>query len=184
MIENKMLKEMRDYSDRRQQSHIDAVVKNMEEVSELYPKYKGELLLRMIFHDHSKNQEPEYTPYIYINWMYKCKKDGIAFEYPDGMEERTHEATVHHVLNNRHHPEFHAGEAHINMGDRDTSDKPVDASGMNPVDIVEMVCDWQAVSKERGTNTARGWFNYCSGTRWLFTGEQLKFIDELLTIWE
>jgi hypothetical protein len=184
MTENSLTDKMIDYSDKRQHAHIKAVCKNIDLVCTFYPKHKGELALRKIWHDQSKFKEPEYTPYLYINWMYKCKRDGIPYEYPEGILERTQEATIHHVLNNRHHPEFHAGEAPINMTNRDKSDKPIDASGMNTVDIIEMVCDWQAVAEERGANTARDWFNHCSGTRWMFTKDQLGFIDKIIALWE
>lgn len=175
---------MKEFSDKRQKAHIESVCSNINDVIELYPEYKRELFLRKLNHDISKTKEPEYTPYIYINWVYKCKRDGVDYQLPEGMAEKTHVATIHHVLTNRHHPEFHAGKTGISITDRDKSDNPIDASKMKDVDIIEMVCDWQAVATERGANTARDWFNRCSGTRWLFTRKQKNFIDELLTIWE
>ena len=176
--------EMIDYSNTRQWAHITAVCENMKKIAEMIPSCADQLEERMKLHDQSKFEEPEFTPYLYINWMYKCKKEGITYEYPEGMGDKTYDATVYHVLHNRHHPEFHAGEVGISRTDRDKSDKIVDASGMSEVDVIEMVCDWVAVAKERGATSARPWFESCSKTRWSFTDEQKDFIDSIITILE
>ena len=49
------------------------------------------------------------------------------------MEDLVRSAIDHHVTTNRHHPEFHA-----------------DPNDMTDVDVIEMVCDWTAMSQEFG----------------------------------
>ena len=59
----------------------------------------------------------------------------------------------------------------------------VDASEMTRLDIAEMVCDWCAVSEERG-NTPKSWADKNVNVRWEFTDEQKDLIYELIDgIW-
>ncbi len=72
----------------------------------------------------------------------------------------------------------------IDPKDRNKSRKCVDASAMSPVAIAEMVCDWQAMSEELGTNTARQWYDKQKNVRWSFSEEQDALIDKLLKVFE
>ena len=64
------------------------------------------------------------------------------------------------------------------------SNKCVDASRMPDVDIAEMIADWQAMSEELQTNTAREWFEKQKDVRWHFSEHQEELIDKLLTVFE
>jgi hypothetical protein len=77
------------------------------------------------------------------------------------MEELVRAAIKHHVTTNRHHPEFH--------------DDPND---MTDVDLIEMVCDWTAMSQEFDQNggSARGWADKTIGTRVLFNNNRREFV--------
>jgi hypothetical protein len=103
------------------------------------------------------------------------------------MEDDMVKATEHHILNNRHHPEFHSGKKEnlINKDDRDSSKvEIVDGTKMSDVDLAEMCADWCAVSEERN-NTPHEWAKKNIGTRWNFSEEQIALIYEILDeIWE
>lgn len=66
----------------------------------------------------------------------------------------------------------------------DKSLKVVDASRMPDIAIAEMVADWQAMSEELGTNTAREWFNKVKDVRWHFSPEQEELINKFLAVFE
>jgi len=60
----------------------------------------------------------------------------------------------------------------------------VDAMKMDNLDIAEMVCDWCAMSEERG-NTPMQWADKNVNVRWKFTDEQKDLIYDLMNkIWE
>jgi hypothetical protein len=50
--------------------------------------------------------------------------------------------------------------------------------------VIEMVCDWYAMSQELKTNTAREWFNKQKNVRWKFTSIQEELIEKTLTVLE
>ena len=92
------------------------------------------------------------------------------------------EATEHHVLNNRHHPEFHGDRTKnvINLSDRDKSTSEIiNAERMSNIDIAEMCADWLAVSEERGT-VATDWADKNINVRWKFIPEHVDLIYELI----
>lgn len=143
-----------------------------------YPELSG-LTDRANIHDDSKFEEPEKTPYIKLTWN---KKEGI--NEPD---EAITQATLHHIKNNPHHPEYHLedkSKANLSNTNRDDSIEVIDASNMPAIDIAEMLCDWQAMSEELGTNTAREWYDKVKDVRWHFSEEQDALIDKLLKVFE
>lgn len=162
----------------RTNNHIHLVQGACQKIVDNYPEFK-ELIEHGKKHDASKFEEPERTPYIELSWRKK-----------EGNKETTDEinkATIHHIKTNSHHPEYHLKdkeEANINSKDRDKSDKVVDVSVMPDLDIAEMVADWQAMSEELKTNTAREWFNKVKDVRWHFSQQQEELIDRLLKVFE
>ena len=179
--------EMKEWFEKRTEKHIDMVAKYCKKVAEYDDKYE-ELIERAKIHDASKFKSPELEPYIYVTWSYKCKDDKIDWEAPKDMEDKMNEATTHHVLNNKHHPEYWAGEDSniINKEDRDTPvrDKIIDGIKMKDIDLAEMVCDWMAVSEERG-NSPKTWADKNVNIRWKFNDKQKDLIYELIEeIWE
>ncbi len=143
-----------------------------------------EFLERKQLHDRSKYEDPEYTPYVYITWSYKCKSDDVDFTIPQSIQDKMNDATNHHINNNKHHPEYWSSEYYtVNPDDRDSvPDNIVDAKTMDIISIAEMVCDWHAVSLERG-NSAKEWADANINKRWLFTDKQVaiiyKYIEDL-----
>jgi len=152
----KMTKEMKTHFDNRTKMHIRLVQKYMERIAVLDTQLSA-IKKRIPLHDASKFEEPEYTPYVSITWMYKCKREGVDWEMPDGMQDRATKATIHHILNNKHHPEYwdenFDADAMFNTQNRDgVPEKMVDGTKMEPLAIAEMIADWCAVAEERGTN--------------------------------
>jgi hypothetical protein len=175
--------EMIDFFEKRTKGHIDRVKKFCKKIDELFPgRFEG-LVERGEEHDASKYEEPEYTPYLFITWSYKCKDDGTDFDLPEEISNDMNGATNHHVRNNLHHPESHDKNAHdvINRKDRDKPPKyKTDASKMADIDIAEMIADWAAMSEEKGDPGPKGWADKNVNVRWKFTDAQTELIYELI----
>lgn len=179
----------------RTNGHISKVQKAAKSIVAEYPELK-ELLTQVEEHDASKFEEPEKTPYIAITWRHKLEKEedkfdpykGKGYKTPGKLEKpKENEAVLHHIQNNSHHPEYHAkdkDDVSISDGDRDKSDKVVDATAMPDLDIAEMVADWQAMAEELQTNTALQWFNKQKDVRWHFSEEQEALIEKLCSVFE
>jgi len=181
-------KEMEDFFKTRTTKHIGLVGKYINKIAVNFPKFK-EIVELAPLHDLSKWEEPEYTPYLHITWKHRCRNFGLE-EYtpPKEIEDMMHEATQHHVLNNRHHPEYWCEdkESVINRGDRDKplTNKIIDGTAMPLLHIAEMVADWCAVSEEVKTNP-KDWADNNVNVRWTFTDEQKDTIYKLIDgIWE
>jgi hypothetical protein len=135
--------EMREHYERRTRSHIASVGEYCRKIVALDKERWGELLQRAEVHDQSKFEEPEYTPYIFTTWKYKMKDEGKDYIMPEDMEDRAHEATVHHVKTNSHHPESHSDvKDPINKDNRDGVAELIDATSMPELDLAEMERAW------------------------------------------
>ena len=160
---------------KRTKKHVERVQNSAKKIVDEYPEYK-ELLEQVKSHDDSKFEEPEMTPYIELTW---AKKDDPKAESTKEMDE----ATLHHIKNNKHHPEYHnKDKANISSTNRDEYIECIDASKMDDISVAEMVSDWQAMSEELQTNTSREWYNDVKDVRWSFSEEQDKLIDKLLKV--
>jgi hypothetical protein len=165
----------------RTRRHIGAVQEYCIRLEQRVPGMDG-LATRSLSHDASKFAAPEHIPYVWLTWRYKRKDDGVSLALPPGVEAQIVAATEHHILANSHHPEAHGArrEHLINTRDRDKPPKEqVDATGMGPWDLAEMVADWAAMGDERG-NTARAWADQNVNVRWRFTPQQVALIDHLI----
>lgn len=178
------LEEMKKFFDKRTERHIDLVQKYAQKIAETNPNL-FEVINQASNHDNSKYEEPEYTPYLYITWDYKCKDEGKNYTIPSHINDN--DATLHHIKNNRHHPEFHdeeSGDNSLNRNNRDTiPEKTTDASKMTDIDIAEMVADWCAMSEEKGNNP-KSWADRNVNKRWNFNNKQTDLIYKLIDdIW-
>ena len=177
---------MLDWFKKRTNKHIDLVQKYCKKIEEYNPvKFKG-LMERSKKHDQTKFKDPEIYPYVYTTWKYKCKDDGEDFVCPEGIDGKMDQATIHHILNESHHPEKWCGRKTnlLNTKDRDKPpSKIVDATKMPDLDVCEMVADWCAVSEERG-NSPKTWADKNINVRWKFSDKQKNLIYELIDeIW-
>ena len=167
---------MVDHYWKRTENHIGLVKKYADLIFKYDPAKFRQLQIRANTHDASKFEEDEYEPYIWLTWRYKCADDDTKFECPDGMEEKIDAATLHHIVENHHHPEFYGGT--VEKGET------VDATEMDEIDIAEMVADWCAMSEERG-NSPRDWADDTVNKRWKFDVPQKDLIYELIdAVWE
>lgn len=173
--------EKEEFFEERTAFHISLVQDAAKKIVDAYPEL-SELSTQVEHHDGSKYEEPERTPYIELTWN---KKEGTKAE--GELEDQITQATLHHIKNNRHHPEYHLedkSKANLSSTNRDESIECVDASNMPDVDVAEMVADWQGMSEELQTNTSREWFNDVKDVRWHFSSEQEELIDKLLKVFE
>ncbi len=158
--------EMIAFFDRRTREHIDRVRRCLSAMASLTDH--GRILAeRAKDHDSSKFEVEERIPYVWLTEFHRCRLSGDPFSYPDGMEELVREAVRHHVTTNRHHPEFHA-----------------DPNEMTDVDIIEMVCDWTAMSQEidQDGGSARGWADRTIGIRLLLNDERRQFVYAMIDL--
>ncbi len=98
----------------------------------LLKKFCEELKIRAFYHDDSKLQEPEKSMYDEFKPKLAVLQVGTP-EYQEALAAMG-DGLKHHYQSNSHHPE------HFSDG----------INGMSLFDLVEMFCDWQAVSQARG----------------------------------
>ncbi len=176
--------EMEDWFEKRTKKHIERVQKWAGRIEKLDSKFKG-LSERAKEHDKSKFGRIEKIPYIFVSWNYHQKALGKKFEVTDEMKEAMHNATLHHIHNNRHHPEYFDKSSTINKNNRDEAhDKMVNATRMTTMDIGEMVSDWLAMSEELNDNPM-DWVKKNVNVRWQFTEPQVELIYSIIKkVWK
>lgn len=171
-------KEKLDFFKKRTNKHIERVQNAAKKIVDKHDEYK-KLLEQVKDHDASKFEEPEMTPYVKLTWI---KKEDPDAEVDD---DDISEATLHHIKNNKHHPEYHnKNQANIDDEDRDDFEERITTYKMDDISIAEMVADWQAMSEELKTNTAREWYDGIKDERYKFSEEQDKLIDKLLKVFD
>ena len=177
--------EMVEHYKNRTIKHINCVKRNANHLAKKCPKIADRLIEQCSFHDNSKLREPEYTPYIFITWNYKCKDDGINFTMPNNINDQ--KATFNHVVSNMHHPEYWDDAYDINCINAKDRDKKsnyfVNATEMDLISLAEMICDWHAMGLERG-NTAKQWADDNVNLRWKFNDDQVFDIYNFISLLE
>jgi hypothetical protein len=157
--------EMLAFFEQRTNEHITRVRRCLTLLAEI-TEHSEELTERARIHDASKFGAAERIPYVWLTEYHRRRRNGEAFDYPDGIAEKVNLAIAHHVTSNRHHPEFHN-----------------DPNDMSDVDLIEMVCDWTAMAQEFGQDggSARGWADKTVG-RVAFNAEKRRFIFEVIDL--
>lgn len=158
--------EMVAFYERRTHEHIERVRRCLAAMA-VATEHAEQLNERARVHDASKFGPEERVPYIWLTEFHRCRRSGEPFAYPGGMEEQVRAAVKHHVTTNRHHPECHA-----------------DPNDMSDVDLIEMVCDWTAMSQEFGQDggSARGWADKTIGVRVPFNDAKRQFIYAMIEL--
>ncbi|MFT5526510.1 MAG: hypothetical protein ACI9HK_004487 [Pirellulaceae bacterium] len=158
--------EMIDFYERRTNEHIERVRHCLTLLADA-TEYATELAERGRIHDASKFGLDERESYIWLTEFHRCRQNDEPFSYPEGVEARVREAVKHHVTTNRHHPDFHD-----------------DANDMTDVDLVEMICDWTAMSQEfnQDGGSARGWADKTIGKRVQFSEAKRLFVYEMIDL--
>jgi len=183
--EREKTKEMERFFIERTRKHISRVQDFIEQAIEFFPSDSATLRGKGIKHDDSKFYLPERQPYILLTWKYKMKKEGIDIDISEEDSDRIREATFYHVKNNKHHPEYWDKNLKSNPIDKNNREKRTimsDATGMDDVSIIEMVCDWSAMSVENGEPGPKKWADDSIKFRWKFSDEQQEFIYELIEL--
>jgi hypothetical protein len=158
--------EMQAFFARRTKEHIERVRQCIFLIADKTP-YADELRQRAAVHDDSKFSDAEREPYTWLTEYYRCRRVNEPFSYPPGVTDLVRLAIEHHVTSNRHHPDFHS-----------------DPNEMSDVDLIEMVCDWTAMSIEFGQDegSARGWADKTIGDRVLFNPERRAFVYQTIDL--
>jgi hypothetical protein len=156
--------EMIEFSDRRTNEHIARVARSLMLLAKV-TEYGDELVERAKVHDASKFGPEERIPYVWLAEHHRHRRNCEPFEYPPRIEEQVQRAIHHHVTTNRHHYQFHA-----------------DPNDMTDVDLIEMVCDWTAMSQEfdQDGGSARGWADKTIGNRVEFNATKAEFIYKMI----
>lgn len=102
---------------------------HIKKVRELLYEFAGDLMVRGTIHDKSKLEEPEKSELDRVTNKLKDYKYGTPEYQANLVDIRT--TLDHHYAHNDHHPEHHSNGI----------------DGMNLLQIVEMLCDWQAASQ-------------------------------------
>lgn len=164
-INDQITEEMINYFENRTNSHIKRVKENMLLMVGFFGLSKEILEMRGNDHDKSKFFSPEKDGYIWLTWWHACKNNNTTFNYTDEIQNLVIDACKHHLAGNLHHP-----ESHNNPND------------MLLIDMVEMVCDWTAMSQEYGKKNCLEWVHN-NIAKWGFSEEKkadiFAIIEEL-----
>lgn len=146
----------------RTQNHINLVNKYAKKVGYKFPDHDSEKITKLV---------NSYCLFVIPNT-----------ERTDAEKAVLGAATLLHVLQNPHHPEFWT-ETSLDGFTREnfTPNGPVEATKMPEIALIEMVADWCAVAEEKGTNTPLEWFERVNGKRWIFTNKQQEVIKDLIS---
>ena len=101
-------------------------------------------------HDKSKFSDEEFEGY--RAYYYKSKED----DKDKNIEDAYNKAWEHHYKHNSHHPEFWV----VNLTGKEENKKFVE---MNKSSLLEMLCDWIAMSFQYKQSLYEWWFNTKSG---------------------
>ena len=142
---------------------------HLQRLAGKYPEMRAELLQRAAKHDLHKFSKEGKEPYTWLTHKYKCLREKVPFDSPGkAMEKRMETVVDDHYKCCPHHPEYHA-----------TPD------AMSEVDVAEMICDWQAVSDEYGSDI-NAWIDDNVGKRWKFDESHVtmihRFVGDLVRI--
>ena len=108
---------------------FDSLKSTVEHINNVRSKLNlivQDLLERELVHDKSKTESPEKEGYDQFTPMLRSLVYG-SDEYWETLKQMQ-PFLVHHYENNSHHPEFYREGI----------------SGMNLLDLIEMLCDWRA----------------------------------------
>lgn len=187
-----MTDEMIDHFEERTSLHISNVRHFLDRIIRASDDdiVKGTCMNEYIDHDSSKFEQPEYSPYVLLTWRYKMREDGVkSFDFSIDIQDEITQATVHHIKNNKHHPEYWIPNKDsmqlINPNDRDKPlNKVLDVTEMPDEYICCMVADWMAMSLEKGTSPF-DWADKNVNVRWKFNDHQVSLIYAILErFWE
>lgn len=120
-------------------------------------------------HDASKFSDAEFDGYRMK--YYPTKKEEVDPDFPALLEKRYDECWKHHYQTNWHHPEYW-----YNFETKEAKD-------MELVAIIEMICDWEAMSLKFGGTAMDWWENKPDGKEEkekIMSSNTIDILNELL----
>ena len=124
----------------RVQKNMVNLVTNHRESLSLSDEDCRLLMFNVMKHDQSKFNETQFLPYIELTEYYHRRKVlGEDYDYPLGVKELVDIAVDDHYIQENHH---------LEKGDRKSRH-----------DIIEIVCDLQAMAQEFGEGSCRGYWD-------------------------
>lgn len=125
---------------------------------------------RIYEHDLSKYSEEEFEPYRAKYYPTEKETSGLTDEAKSLIEKNAGIAWQHHYRTNPHHPKYWI--------DKETGN-PID---MDLISIIEMICDWEAMSIKFGGSTV-DWYNTkADKEKKAMTDRTKNIVEELLNI--
>ena len=118
-------------------------------------------------HDASKFTDAEFGPYR-AKWYPTLAEQNADLDYQELMEDKYEDAWKHHYETNDHHP-MHW----VNPETGVSSDMSLRA-------IIEMLCDWEAVSLKVGTSTVEWYKNDAKEEKAAMTPNTKDIVEDLL----
>lgn len=123
-------------------------------------------------HDMSKYSEEEFDAYRAKYYPTEKESNGATNEQKAEIDRKVDIAWIHHYENNPHHPNYWVDK---------NSDKPK-PTDMDLVSILEMICDWEAMSMKFGGNTIDWYTNKADKEKVAMTDKTKNIVEELLDI--
>lgn len=117
-------------------------------------------------HDASKYDDEEFDGY--REKYYPTSKEKADPEFQTKVKERSEQAWISHYKHNWHHPMYWVDE---NTGD---------ISDMNMEAIIEMICDWIAMSMKYGTDTIEWFETKATKERLAMSSWTIFYVKEIL----
>ena len=117
-------------------------------------------------HDASKFSDSEFDGYR-AKWYPTTRELAGDDNYKHDVDERYEECWKHHYQINKHHPKYWVND------DGTCRDMTLDA-------IVEMLCDWEAMSLKFGTSTVEWYNNKAEDEKSCFSPTTKSIVEDLL----
>lgn len=160
-----------------EEKHQTRTKEHIERVMEYSQRFR---VLSRQFAEHDVDKlDP--TSIIYIPDILACQKHKDKSILSEEEILLTELCAFIHVKSNPHHPEY--WDSNLTYATYHSEDHPTDGSKMSDMAIMEMCCDWCAMSKELG-GSPFDWFEENVGKKWSFTEDQCVSIRRKLeTAW-
>lgn len=118
--------------------------KHQQWVAERMIAVAKKLLDRAVIHDASKFSDIEKNAYIEPVWELNTREVPYGSEEYKALTKQMGAGWEHHKANNSHHPE------NVEITLPEFAHDPF--SGMDLLDLIEMLCDWCAAARRRGNS--------------------------------
>jgi hypothetical protein len=177
--------EMYDSFDTETKKHVERIKSNAKILEDTLPELKG-VYAQATRHDSTKYEEPELTAYVFESWVNKCKEEGVDYNPPSELPELLRVAKIHHLQNNKHHPEYwdeNFDPSTVSQGGVVDESVEADGTAMDSISIAEMVCDaFTEAQFDSGSDNCDGKCKMELYSNLKLNESQLKLIQECTSI--